>query len=56
MIALEFSMLGSADQDPADKPGIAHMAASLLDEGEGLARDHRFSAAQLEHKRVIAGI
>jgi zinc protease len=35
MIALEFSMLGSADQDPADKPGIAHMAASLLDEGAG---------------------
>jgi len=35
MIALEFSMLGSAEQDPADKPGIAHMAASLLDEGAG---------------------
>src|SRR5439155_6834413 len=35
MIALEFSILGSADQDPADKPGVAHMAASLLDEGAG---------------------
>jgi zinc protease len=35
MIALEFSMLGSAEQDPADKPGVAHMAASLLDEGAG---------------------
>jgi zinc protease len=35
MIALEFSVLGSADLDPADKPGVAYMAASLLDEGAG---------------------
>jgi zinc protease len=35
MIALEFSILGSADQDPADKPGLSYMAASLLDEGAG---------------------
>lgn len=35
MIALEFSVLGSANQDPADRPGVAHMAASLLDEGAG---------------------
>jgi zinc protease len=35
LIAVEFAMLGSADQDPADKPGVAHMAASLLDEGAG---------------------
>jgi len=35
MIALDFAFLGSADQDPADKPGVATMVASLLDEGAG---------------------
>jgi zinc protease len=35
VIALEFSMPGSADQDPMDKPGVANMVASLLDEGAG---------------------
>jgi zinc protease len=35
MIALEFAILGSADQDPADKPGVANLVASLLDEGAG---------------------
>jgi len=35
LIALEFAMLGSADQDPADKPGVAHLATGLLDEGAG---------------------
>ncbi len=35
MIAVEFAFLGSADQDPAGKPGVANMATSLLDEGAG---------------------
>ncbi len=35
VIALEFSARGGADQDPADKPGVANLAASLLDEGAG---------------------
>jgi zinc protease len=35
LIAVEFAMRGSADQDPADKPGVAHLATSLLDEGAG---------------------
>jgi zinc protease len=35
LIAVEFAILGSADQDPADKPGVAHLATSLLDEGAG---------------------
>jgi zinc protease len=35
LIALEFAIRGSADQDPADKPGVANMAAALLDEGAG---------------------
>jgi zinc protease len=35
LIAVEFSILGSADQDPVDKPGVASMATSLYDEGAG---------------------
>jgi zinc protease len=35
LIALDFAMRGSADQDPADKPGVANLATSLLDEGAG---------------------
>ena len=35
LIAVEFAFLGGADQDPADKPGVADMATSLLDEGAG---------------------
>jgi zinc protease len=35
MIALEFAVAGGADQDPADKPGLANLAASTLDEGAG---------------------
>lgn len=35
LIALEFSFKGGANQDPADKPGVAYMAASSLDEGAG---------------------
>jgi zinc protease len=35
LIAVDFAILGSADQDPADKPGVANMATSLLDEGAG---------------------
>ncbi len=35
LIAVEFAVLGSADQDPPGKPGVASMAPSLLDEGAG---------------------
>jgi zinc protease len=35
LIAVEFAFLGSANQDPLDKPGVASMATSLLDEGAG---------------------
>jgi len=35
LIAVEFAFRGSADQDPPDKPGIANMATSLLDDGAG---------------------
>jgi zinc protease len=35
LIAVDFAIRGSADQDPADKPGVANLATSLLDEGAG---------------------
>jgi zinc protease len=35
VIAVEFAMPGSAEQDPMDKPGVANMVASLIDEGAG---------------------
>jgi len=35
LIALEFALRGSADQDPADKAGVANLSADLLDEGAG---------------------
>jgi zinc protease len=35
LIALELAVRGGADQDTADKPGVANLAVSLLDEGAG---------------------
>ena len=35
LIAMEYSFGGGATQDPADKPGVGNMVASLLDEGSG---------------------
>src|SRR6476619_2674191 len=35
LIAMEYSFGGGATQDPADKPGLGNMVASLLDEGSG---------------------
>ncbi|MEP9376609.1 pitrilysin family protein [Aquabacter sp. CN5-332] len=35
LIAMEFAFVGGAAQDPKDKPGVASLTASLLDEGAG---------------------
>jgi zinc protease len=35
MVSVEFGFVGGSSQDPADKPGVAYLAASLLDEGAG---------------------
>ena len=35
MLSLDFAFRGGAAQDPADKPGVAHLVAALLDEGAG---------------------
>ncbi|QIB33894.1 M16 family metallopeptidase [Ancylobacter pratisalsi] len=35
LVAMEIAFMGGASQDPGDKPGVANLAASLLDEGAG---------------------
>jgi zinc protease len=48
LIALDFAFRGGANQDPVDKPGVATMATSLLDEGAGELDSKGF------HERVEA--
>jgi zinc protease len=35
LVAMEFAMVGGANEDPADKAGLAHLVASTIDEGAG---------------------
>lgn len=35
LVAIEFAFRGGATQDPVDKPGVANLMVSLLDEGAG---------------------
>jgi zinc protease len=35
LVALDFAFTGGANQDPKDKPGVAHMVSAMLDEGAG---------------------
>jgi zinc protease len=35
LIAMNFAFQGGANQDPLDKPGVAYMAAGMMDEGAG---------------------
>lgn len=35
LIAMDFAFKGGADQDPADKAGVSHLMAALLDDGAG---------------------
>jgi zinc protease len=48
LIAFDFAFHGGANQDPVDKPGVANMATSLLDEGAGDLDSKAF------HERVEA--
>jgi zinc protease len=51
LIAMNFAFLGGASQDPADKPGVAYMAAGLLDEGAGELNTNAFKQ-RLEENAV----
>ena len=48
LIAFDFAFKGGATQDPPEKPGVATLAASLLDEGAGDVDSEHF------HERVEA--
>jgi zinc protease len=45
MIAMSASLPAGSSYDPADKPGVAAFAASLLDEGAGALRSQAFQSA-----------
>jgi zinc protease len=51
LVAMAFAFRGGAAQDPADKPGVASMAANLLDEGAG-DLDSKAFHARLERRAI----
>jgi zinc protease len=51
LIAMEFAFAGGSEQDPKDKPGVANLAVSLLDEGAG-PLDAKAFQGELEHKAI----
>ncbi|HVT54846.1 MAG TPA: insulinase family protein, partial [Xanthobacteraceae bacterium] len=51
MLSVQFAFVGGASQDPAAKPGVASLAASLLDEGAG-PYDARAFREQLEEHAI----
>jgi zinc protease len=55
LVALHFAFRGGANQDPADKPGVAYMVSSLLDEGAGDV-DAKTYHERLEGKAIELGI
>jgi zinc protease len=54
LIAFDFAFRGGANQDPVDKPGVATMATSLLDEGAG-ELDSRSFHERAEAKAIQLG-
>jgi zinc protease len=54
VIALDYAFTGGANADPAGKPGVANMVASLLDEGAG-DMDARAFQELLEEKAIQLG-
>jgi zinc protease len=51
LIAMDFAFAGGANQDPAVKPGVGHMVASMMDEGAG-ELDARAFQEQLEKNAI----
>lgn len=54
IVALDYAFTGGANADPADKPGLATMVGSLLDEGAGKF-DSRAFQEMLEERAVQLG-
>jgi zinc protease len=55
LIAFDFAFKGGATQDPPEKPGVATMAAALLDEGAGDIDSKDFHE-RLEAKAIEFGL
>jgi zinc protease len=57
LVALNFAFLGGASEDPAVKPGVGNMTASLLDDGAG-ELDAKAFHEQIERVRaqILAGL
>ncbi len=51
LIAMEFAFIGGSEQDPADKPGVAYLAASVWDDGAG-DLDAKAFHSKLEDKSI----
>ena len=51
MVAVDFAFTGGANADPAEKPGVANMLGSLLDEGAGDLDSTAFQE-RLEEKAI----
>ena len=43
IIAMDFAFVGGSSQDPADRPGLAYMLSTMLDEGAGDIDSRTFS-------------
>jgi len=54
MVAIDYAFLGGANADPADKPGLANMVGSLLDEGAGELNARAFQE-RMEDKAIQLG-
>ncbi len=54
MIAMDFAFIGGTEQDPKGKPGVANLAAGLLDEGAG-PHDAKAFHDKLERKAIEIG-
>lgn len=54
LIAMDFAFAGGANQDPAVKPGVSYMVASMMDEGAG-SLDARAFQEQLEKNAIELG-
>jgi zinc protease len=54
IVALDYAFTGGANADPADKPGLANMVSSLLDEGAGKL-DSRAFQEKMEERAVQLG-
>ena len=54
MVAVDYAFRGGVNADPADKPGVANMVSSLLDEGAG-DLDARAFQERMEEKAIQLG-